>query len=248
MRDWGSLEHAYGRATDLPKILGLLSPDVDNPAWNELWSRICHQETVYSASFAALVPLCERARTWSPRDRLMPLVLAGAILSSGYVKGDRAELLRPLDSTVAELRRLSRETLDEAASLGDVEFVHLLQAWIALDGDVLWGRVLDFLNDGELSGVCQRCGGDLFVVVGEWGTFLAVGDWLRDSQVRRMTIAPADAATLVGVQRRLYEEVAAAGRLDLAKALLHAFGCATCPSCDTSLCIPDAIAAAHTAT
>jgi hypothetical protein len=56
---WATLAHAYGPATDIPGLLRKLTLSVrpsaarDEPWWS-LWSSLCHQGDVYSASYAAL--------------------------------------------------------------------------------------------------------------------------------------------------------------------------------------------------
>lgn len=55
---WGELDHAYGRASDIPGLLRRLettstSMDEDEP-WFTLWSSLAHQGDVYPASFAAV--------------------------------------------------------------------------------------------------------------------------------------------------------------------------------------------------
>lgn len=56
---WSELSHAYGIATDIPPLIrhlakqpGQVAPD-DEP-WHSLWSSLCHQGEVYSASYAAI--------------------------------------------------------------------------------------------------------------------------------------------------------------------------------------------------
>ena len=48
--DWSLLSHAFGAADDLPEILSALSPDPSSEPWGELWGRVCHQGTTYTAS------------------------------------------------------------------------------------------------------------------------------------------------------------------------------------------------------
>jgi HEAT repeat protein len=58
--DWGSLNHAYGEASDVPEILrSLLSPEAAENAAYELYGNIWHQGTVYSATAAAVPFLYE---------------------------------------------------------------------------------------------------------------------------------------------------------------------------------------------
>ena len=70
---WSALEHAYGTAEDIPDLLRDLEsfpPDVanDDGTWHALWSALCHQSDVYSASFAA-VPHIVRLAAAAP-DRM----------------------------------------------------------------------------------------------------------------------------------------------------------------------------------
>lgn len=57
---WRELGHAYGDAADVPALLQALTSSTgprlgyqDEP-WFSLWSRLCHQGDVYSASYAAI--------------------------------------------------------------------------------------------------------------------------------------------------------------------------------------------------
>lgn len=68
---WRQLNHAYGPATDTPQLIEQLAlnagPKADYQAepWFTLWSSLCHQGDVYSASYAAvphLVRICLDAR------------------------------------------------------------------------------------------------------------------------------------------------------------------------------------------
>lgn len=70
-RDWGRLEHAYGPASDIPDLLRQLERDTRPTAksqaepWHSLWSSLCHQDKVYTASYATvphIVRICLDAR------------------------------------------------------------------------------------------------------------------------------------------------------------------------------------------
>jgi hypothetical protein len=58
--DWHVLRHAHGPAIDVPLLLCQLSanprPQNDHRGepWISLWSSLCHQGDVYSASYAAV--------------------------------------------------------------------------------------------------------------------------------------------------------------------------------------------------
>jgi hypothetical protein len=56
---WTELTHAYGAATNIPQLLRDLetyppSEDPQAEPYFSLWSALCHQGTVYPASFAAM--------------------------------------------------------------------------------------------------------------------------------------------------------------------------------------------------
>ncbi|WP_029868202.1 hypothetical protein [Sphingomonas sp. UNC305MFCol5.2] len=57
---WSELRHAYGSASDIPPLLHQLrsstapGSDYRDEPWFSLWSSLCHQGQVYSASYAAV--------------------------------------------------------------------------------------------------------------------------------------------------------------------------------------------------
>ncbi len=57
---WADLRHAYGSAGDIPSLLRTLSDDCspsrssNAEPWFSLWSSLCHQGNVYTASYAAV--------------------------------------------------------------------------------------------------------------------------------------------------------------------------------------------------
>ncbi|MGI5346902.1 hypothetical protein ACQEU8_01755 [Streptomyces sp. CA-250714] len=78
--DWAALEHAYGPAEDVPGLLraaGSVDPGVRDEALDELFSALCHQGSVYSAT-AAAVPFIARLALDGPGGRLPLLWLLHA--------------------------------------------------------------------------------------------------------------------------------------------------------------------------
>jgi hypothetical protein len=78
--DWSGLRDAYGDAAAVPRLLerlwSLEAADRED-AIDELWSRLCHQETVYSASAAAIPSLVHAAMNdvLTPPQRHLVLAL-----------------------------------------------------------------------------------------------------------------------------------------------------------------------------
>lgn len=241
MTDWSTLTHAYGDATDLPALLARLSPDPDADVWYELWSRLCHQGTVYSASFAALPALANAAEQWKPAERAQSLALAAAILASDDVQGCRDDLLSPVAWVVPHFQQLCRDSLAEGGT-SQTEFIHLMQAARASDGDPFWGQQLDHLASGEFSGVCPSCGTDLYLVIGEHGFFTTAEEWIRRPETHRTAIEP-NGRALPGVGRWLFETARRAHQQEVAGWIPYVFGNGVCPKCDRIFAVADAIGA-----
>ena len=81
---WKNLTHAYGSAADIPALLEQLKtapPQQDGTVepWYSLWSALCHQYDVYTASYAALPHIVAIASSRPVRERLDHLLLASSI-------------------------------------------------------------------------------------------------------------------------------------------------------------------------
>jgi hypothetical protein len=236
--DWALLKHAYGEAVDIPDLLAALSPDPEARAWEPLWSRLCHQGTVYSASFAALPVLLAAASGWAPAERVTILCLAASIVSGKTVDCDREGLRTEYQPIRSSLETLAHEALRTPA-LSDTDFIYMAQAVLAFRGDVLWGDHLDRLNDGEFQGRCRSCGHDLYLAIGEYGFFTTAEEWVKRPDTRRHSIEPADALSDVGGW--LQAEALQASRQALASSIRHLFGSTVCPVCGTRLSVEMAI-------
>jgi hypothetical protein len=60
--DWARLRHAYGSASNVPELLEAArrapaGGDYRDEPWFSLWSALCHQGDVYTASYAAVPEL-----------------------------------------------------------------------------------------------------------------------------------------------------------------------------------------------
>jgi hypothetical protein len=238
--DWTQLRHAYGSAEDLPDLLREMSPDPSAPVWNELWSCLCHQDTVYSASFAALPVLLEVARRWLPRERVMILGLAGAILASDDVMGgSRDELLKSYEWTIPSFEHLAQETISTPESSAS-DFIYAAQAILVFRNEMFWGRQLEDLVSGNFKGICPACGTDLYLVVGEYG-FFSTAQERADRPKGQVPITPADPENLASVSRWLYEQSLRSGQPAVAEWVRHLFGTTACPSCGHAMSVEEGV-------
>jgi hypothetical protein len=247
MTDWAQLTHAYGSAEDIPGLLELAVPDMRSEVWTELWSRLCHQGTVYPASFAALPVLTLLARQWSPADRVMPLILAGDIVASTDRPHDARDPRVSYGAEVSELIGLTEQALQNPGlRLDPATYIYLLQALLGLEGVEVWGDRLDGVNDEEYEVPCPSCGTGNFVVFGKDGHFTTLDSmYMNKPDGERIPLQPKQPHDLGPLGSRLHARVLADGHPDLADKLTYVFGSAYCVDCGTLFQVDQAVVAAR---
>jgi hypothetical protein len=107
---WDSLHHAYGPASDIPSKLARAATEFrpghqPDSVWFELWSALCHQGDVYTASYAAVPSLIRIAESPDFRARYDPLLLAASV-ELARLEGCGPDL--PDELVVSYRRALSR--------------------------------------------------------------------------------------------------------------------------------------------
>ncbi|MGC5005205.1 hypothetical protein [Streptomyces sp. NBC_00353] len=243
MTDWSRLNHAYGTAQDIPSLLDAMSPDPQDAGWDALWSRLCHQGTVYSASYAALPAFADTARQWSATERRAPLYLAGAIVASidRPDSGEDPYLSHP--AAIAELRGLTEEALQDPGLTGDpLNYVQLLGTLLSFEGVEVWGEQIDGLNGEEYELPCPACETENFVVFGEHGYFSTTDDmYMRHTPAKQLPLQPQDPSVMQGLARRLHARMVTDGHPDLALKLTYVFGRAQCADCGMPFSVEEAV-------
>ncbi|WP_157880013.1 hypothetical protein [Streptomyces natalensis] len=242
MTDWSQLSHAYGSAEDIPALLDRIASEPSSELWNDLWSALCHQGSVYSASFAALPWLTVIAAGDDQQERLNALVLAGAIMAGAGQPHEAGDVRNTYAIEVAALLRMANEHL---RTLPDSdEYIYLLEAALALEGIPVWSEVLAWgLVNGGYGVSCPGCETGLFIAIGEYGHFSTSGDYALEDDVEKTSLRPAHPADLEGIGRRLHGVALADGRQDVAATMTYLFGHATCPDCGTDFSVADQVAA-----
>jgi hypothetical protein len=159
-RLWKEYRHAYGPATDIPDLLrqARATPRTrraDEEPWHSLWSALCHQYDVYSASIAALPHLVEMAGERRPADRLEPLLLAGAIETYRHRQGGPdipSHLEATYRSALARAASLTVEALEQERD--EDAYRGLLAALAAFQG---YPRLAAGINSLESRMICPEC-------------------------------------------------------------------------------------------
>ena len=144
---------------------------------------------------------------FAPEDRERAVVLAGSIA----VDASNADRARYADE-ITSLRALALDRLPRASS--DNMFVYLQQAVLGFEGDEIWGKQLDRINDGEVDVQCPECEEELLV----------------DLPSEDPSIQPGLSSDIAA---RLHAYAVQAGRESVATALTYLFGQVTCPTCGT---------------
>lgn len=231
--DWSALSHAYGAADDLPEILDELTPDTSSTVWGELWSRVCHQGTTYSASPFVFPALLQSAQSWEVAGRAMPLAMAADIVASSEFK------IAGFEETVSDLGQLARETAS-APGLSRSDRVYIMSSAVVFAGETDWGQELIHLHDEEFVGCCPSCGVELYLTIGELGYFASEGDPVQ-GDVSRAEIVPCEHTSLDGFREWVHGIAVGAGDDELATRICCVFGQSQCPGCKNPFQVAEAI-------
>ncbi|MER7766962.1 hypothetical protein [Kitasatospora sp. NPDC096140] len=246
MTDWSRLSHAYGAAGDIPALLDRITAEPSRELWSDLWSALCHQGSVYTASFAALPWLAGTAAGGNREQAVDALVLAGAIVARADqcrgvddVRSVYAPQIAALLTAVDGYRRTASDRAD---------YIHLLEATLGFEGVVGWSEGLAWgLGSEEYVVSCPDCETDLFIVFGERGFFSSSEDHaLADggiATIETRALRPSPPADLDGIGRRLHDLALAEGQPEVAHALTYVFGHAACPDCGCDFAVAEQIAA-----
>jgi len=151
---WKQLWHAYGSAENTPGLLVQLkvAPPKkgyrDEP-WFSLWSSLCHQGDVYTASYAAVPHIFDTATTRPVEEKPDFLLLAACIEAQRHTK--KAPKI-PVDLELA---------YKESLQLGDaMALVCLGRDWSEDDYRVLLGSLTIFRGKIPLGNMLLNFDGD----------------------------------------------------------------------------------------
>jgi len=181
---WKEFRHGASQsAQDIPHLLKQIAAENepsysvdlatmrDNPtAWEQVYGSLCHQYSIYSATYAALPHLVAMAETGSLGLKVNVLLLSGTIAAFGTLEDVVPEdLLQPFILALSKIEKISLDIVREAVAqnLHDrYPLACLLQAVLALQfGPLLSVRALDSLveNNNELETECPHC--QMYLVV-----------------------------------------------------------------------------------
>lgn len=158
--EWDALQHAYGSAGDIPALLdharrAPAGAGYQDEPWFSLWSALCHQGDVYSASYAAVPALIEIAATRQADHA----AARECVLLAGMIELERAAPDGPKPPPIpASLIGSYATALAHGAELArvlrgrerDPSYARGLDIAIAaMSGDAISARQLDLLDDED---------------------------------------------------------------------------------------------------
>ena len=225
VNDWRLLRDAYGSAEAVETLLARADTD-DRSVWEELWSRLCHQGTVQTASYASLPRLAELASRWHHSTFNQPLFLATCIIASTDGPQRPDEVRAKFADAVRVLRGVAERQVRDASD--DTDFVYKVQALLATEGDSVWARNLGRLANGEVEFACLECAEQLLASCETWCVTS-----FDDASVTPRVVDAADPAQIVSAEARAYSLAVTGDRPEVAQQLLHLFGVFECPWCGT---------------
>ena len=159
--DWGKLSHAYGGAEDTPELLDQArrapaGGSYRDEPWFSLWSALCHQGNVYTASYAALPELLAIAQGRQENHAAArECVLLAGMIELERALPDKGRSPPPIPSHLASAYY---KALNEGAQLAqhlrtreqDPNYARGLDiAAAAMGGRVAQARRLDLIEEVE---------------------------------------------------------------------------------------------------
>lgn len=151
---WSELEDAYGPATSIPSLLKAFQRyDSQKKYWDNIWSFLCHQGTIYSATFAAFPYIVQGFKTKLEQDikdnNIFAFATCVEISRQVFHVDIDDELSEDYFKALAQLNNLQVKFLEKNSSYEDLMTVLAYQA--ALKSQPQLSELLLNLNENSIS-------------------------------------------------------------------------------------------------
>jgi hypothetical protein len=158
---WNDLTHAYGPATDTPKLLRRIHAGPSEGDWSDLCGSVAHQGSVSEAAYAAVPHVIAACEAAPPGNRLDYLAFVASVVIGYDKKPIPPDLRSSYDQSLERGRALAQGMLAE--SHGYSSTIYVIQAWAALSGRIALARIIEGLADAEFPLQCPHCERTLYV-------------------------------------------------------------------------------------
>jgi len=167
---WKEIRHAYGPAGDIPGLLRAIDSDESDAkkgesCWQEVWSSLCHQYSIYPATYAAIPHMVAVAERGSLRNQLEILIFIGTVCAFGKLDSGPvpADFIEPFDTAMSKMKGISMRIVRDAVDhdmLDRYPLPYLIQALLVLRFGA--GPVICYLDkfvggDFDVDIECQEC-------------------------------------------------------------------------------------------
>lgn len=155
---WAKLTHAYNSAADIPgfiETLGAETTEEDRKAaWEEIWSALCHQDTVYPATYAAiphLVQIAKNSNSLKERGEVY-FFATYAFACTKYPEATQCpdEFVEAFSEALRELESLIIKDLK--ADWPPLDLRYVVAGLLFLKGDLAGGKLLEAYDT-----LCDEC-------------------------------------------------------------------------------------------
>lgn len=259
---WGKLKGPYGSADQVPQLLQQLMQAYSQEVFDELFQEyLYHQDTIYTATYAAVPFLAQLAYSTSDAEvrkelfincgiieasrdgrNEVPFPAAWAELVKDVGSSVCAELYREYVEALCKLKAMTNEVFAYASqqSIDEIEKRYILVADAAYRGSYIQANMLmTFSNGDEYVAVCPACKEDVYVWPNEENTGILQAyekDPVFHTEQEPYVIVPV--ALFVDEEVRvLAERATAIGEQTLARHLHYLAGETVCPSCRENISV-----------
>ena len=118
---WAALSHAYGSAGQISDLLARAAQDLrpghqQDSTWFDLWSALCHQGDIFTASYAAVPHLVALAPAHLQRKNYDPLLLSASI-ELARLEGRAPEIPADLSASYYQAVATARTLAEQSVSI-----------------------------------------------------------------------------------------------------------------------------------
>ncbi|MFF2889298.1 hypothetical protein [Paenibacillus sp. NPDC057967] len=259
---WGKLTGPYRSADNVPELLQQLAQEYSQEVFDELFQEyLFHQNTIYTATYAAMPYLAQLACSTSDSEVRKELYINCGIIEASRDEREKApfpaswaELAEDVGSSVCtelyfeyieamdKLRALTKGVLAYAAqqTMDETEKRYILIADAAYRGSYSIANMLMTFSEGdEYVAVCPACEEDVYIwpVEDHSGILQAYAeDPVFQAGQEPQRLVPVTSFADEEVQA-LAERAEAIGEQTLAEHLHYLAGETTCPSCRENISV-----------
>jgi hypothetical protein len=152
---WAELQHAFGSSGSIPDRLAIFiarptdeSGSLVDPS-DLLYGSLCHQSlAVYTATYAALPHILDRAESLAPRRRLALLIFAGAVEAARKLSSASPPIPDDVEPSYSNGLRIAADLAhaDLLVEWPVLEYRYLVGTFSALIGKQSFGRYVSNLD------------------------------------------------------------------------------------------------------